>query len=177
MARKTRKTDEVLTPRILEKKKIALVGIDFYGDPFKDAGGWSEENEIGRLWQRFEKYYEQETVSVKHKTSDSGYELWIDFEGDEDTKDRYVFVGVAVERVEDIPLEFVAKTLPETRYAVFTLKGEKIKSRWSEEVYKNWLPAAGLKTSHDFLIECYDPKRFKGPADPESELDILVPIE
>jgi AraC family transcriptional regulator len=177
MVRKARKTKDALTPRILEKRKIALVGLDFYGDPFKDAAGWSEENEIGRLWQRFENYYEQERVSVKHKVSDSGYELWVDFEGEETTKERYIFVGVEVEKVEDIPLEFVAKTLPETRYAVFTLKGEKIKSNWSEDIYKKWLPEAGLKTSHEYLIECYDPKRFKGPADPNSELDILVPIE
>jgi predicted transcriptional regulator YdeE len=36
--------------------------------------------------------------------------------------------------------------------------------------------AAGLEQSHNFIIEYYDCRRFKGMGNPESELDIYVPI-
>jgi hypothetical protein len=38
--------------RILEKPGILLVGVSFFGDPFNINAEWSEENEIGRLWNR-----------------------------------------------------------------------------------------------------------------------------
>jgi len=37
-----------------------------------------------------------------------------------------VFVGVLVEKIENIPLKCVAKQLQATNYAIFTLKGDEI---------------------------------------------------
>ena len=164
-----------MPPRVTLKKKIILVGMDFFGNPYEKAGGWSEQNAIGQLWKRFENFYQNKKDSIKHSVSESGYELWIDFEGEKETKNKYIFVGVEVEKIEDLPLELVAKILPETRYAIFTLKGQEIKSDWSL-IWKKWLPDAGLKTSFDFMIEYYDSQRFKGMDNPDSELDIYVPI-
>ena len=42
-----------MEPRIVESERIILVGFSFFGDPFALSAGWTEENEIGRLWQRF----------------------------------------------------------------------------------------------------------------------------
>jgi AraC family transcriptional regulator len=165
-----------MPPRITQKKKIVLVGMDSFGNPYEKAGGWSEQNAIGQLWKRFENFYQNKKDSIKHSVSESGYELWIDFEGEKETKNKYIFVGVEVEKIEDLPLELVAKILPETRYAVFTLKGQKIKSDLPL-IWKKWLPDAGLETSFDFMIEYYDSQRFKGIDNPESELDIYVPIQ
>ena len=44
-----------MEPTIIERDKIILVGFSFFGDPFQ-AGEWTEENEIGRLWNRFMAY-------------------------------------------------------------------------------------------------------------------------
>jgi hypothetical protein len=38
-----------MEPKIIEKKVIILVGMDFYGNPYEKAGGWSEQNAIGEL--------------------------------------------------------------------------------------------------------------------------------
>jgi AraC family transcriptional regulator len=149
--------------------------MDFFGNPYEKAGGWSEQNAIGQLWKRFENFYQNKKDLIKHSVSESGYELWIDFEGDKESKNKYIFVGVEVEKIEDLPVELIAKILPETRYAVFTLKGQEIKSDWSL-IWKKWLPDAGLETSFDFMIEYYDSQRFKGIDNPDSELDIYVPI-
>jgi predicted transcriptional regulator YdeE len=84
---------------------------------------------------------------------------------------------VEVASLGDLPLELVARTLPETRYAIFTLKGGEIKSDWSSKIETQWLPEAGLTQSFPFIIECYDAQRFKGMDNANSELDIYVPVK
>jgi AraC family transcriptional regulator len=165
-----------MKPSITDKKKITLVGMDFFGNPTEKAEGWTEQNAIGQLWKRFNRFYENRKDSFKHLVSEAGHELWIDVEGEKDAKDKYIFVGLAVERIEDLPLELVAKPLPETRYAVFTLKMSDIKSGGIGGLWNTWLPETGLKTSHDFMIEYYDCLRFKGMDNPDSEVDFMVPI-
>ena len=116
-----------MQPKIIEKSGIILAGMDFYGDPYLKAGGWSEHNAIGELWQRFSNFFKTKKDSIKYLVSDAGYEVWIDFEGDKDTKNKYIFVGVEVTKLEDLPIEFVARIMPKTRYAVFTMKMPDIK--------------------------------------------------
>ena len=45
-----------MQPKIIRADQIMLVGMSFYGDPFETSAGWMEENQIGRLWQRFMAY-------------------------------------------------------------------------------------------------------------------------
>ena len=58
-------------PKIIDGGQIILVGFNFFGDPFKLSGGWTEENEIGRLWQRFMAYFAQQRQRIKHIASAS----------------------------------------------------------------------------------------------------------
>jgi predicted transcriptional regulator YdeE len=161
---------------IIKKKRIILVGMDFYGNPYKEAGGWSMQNAIGQLWKRFSAFYEKKKDTIKHLASESGYELWVDFDGKEDPKDDYIFVGAAVKKLQDPPLELVARILPETKYAVFTLKGDEIKSDWPSKAATQWLTETGLQRSYPYIIEYYDSKRFKGVDNKNAELDIYVPV-
>ena len=166
-----------MQPKIIEKRGIILVGMDFYGDPYLKAGGWSEQNAIGELWKRFMSCYGTKKDSIKHLVSDAGYEVWIDFEGEKDTKNKYIFVGVEVTKLEDLPIEFVARIMPKTRYAVFTMKMPDIKSGGIKMLWNKWLPETGLKTSSNYMIEYYDNQRFKGMDNPDSEIDFMVPIQ
>jgi len=166
-----------MEPRIIEKREIILVGMDFCGDPYTKAGGWSEQNEIGRLWKRFTSYFDKHKDKIKHLVSKSGYEVWVDNIEKLDEKDKYIFVGVEIEKMEDLPLGLVAKILPRTKYAVFTVKGKEIKSNWGNNINKDWLPKSSYKEAYNFLIEYYDENRFKGMNNEESELDIYVPIK
>jgi len=160
-----------------DKRKIILVGMDFYGNLYEKAGGWSEQNAIGQLWGRFNSFYAKKKDSIEHLASESGYELWVDFEGEEDQKSNHIFVGVEVGTLDDLPLELVARILPETRYAIYTLKGGKIKSDWPSKVVSQWLLKAGLEQSFTYIIEYYDSQRFKGLDNADSELDIYVPVK
>jgi predicted transcriptional regulator YdeE len=134
-------------------------------------------NSIGQLWQKFNRFYSRKKDTIKNLVSESGYELWLDSEDAEDNKEQYIFVGVEVSKLTKPPLELVARILPSTKYAVFTLKGNEIKSDWPTKSCGEWLTAAGLKRSHKYIIEFYDSQRFKGIDDPTSELDIYVPVK
>jgi AraC family transcriptional regulator len=161
-----------MKPKIIDSEGLNLVGMVFYGDPFKGAEGWSEENEIGKLWTRF---IAKEEL-IKNSVGEGGYEVHIEPEEYKDTKNFYVFVGVEVEKIDEVPHEMFVKVLPPTTYAVFTLKGEEIRSNWPESIYKEWLPQSLYEEAHKYLIEYYDSTRFKGMDNPESELDIYVPV-
>jgi AraC family transcriptional regulator len=166
-------------PKITEKKRLHLVGVDFFGKPYEKAGGWSAQNAVGELWKRVSRFIEKQKDSIKHLVSESGYELWIDFEEEKASGNKYIFVGLEVARLEDTPLELVAKILPETRYAVFTFTMREIKENWSktQDIWNKWLPKAGLEPAYDYMIEYYDSERFKGMDNPESELDFMVPVK
>lgn len=166
-----------MTPKITEKKRITLVGMDFFGNPTEKAAGWTEQNAVGLLWKRFSSFLDKKKGTIKHLVSEAGHEVWIDFEGEKDAKNKYVFVGREVEKLEDVPLELVARILPETRYAVFTLKMSDIKSGGIGKLWNTWLPETGLRTAYDYMIEYYDVQRFKGMDKPDSEVDFMVPIQ
>ena len=55
-----------MQPTIIQKDEIKLVGMSFYGDPFETSAGWTEENQIGRLWQRFMTYLAEHTDKIQH---------------------------------------------------------------------------------------------------------------
>ena len=45
---------------------MLLVGLSFFGDPFKSSAGWTEENEIGRLWVRFMAFLEDQGARIQY---------------------------------------------------------------------------------------------------------------
>jgi AraC family transcriptional regulator len=56
------------------------------------------------------------------------------------------------------------------------LRGPEITSNWPDAIYKGWLPQSGYEEAHKATVERYDGDRFKGVDDPESELEIWVPV-
>jgi AraC family transcriptional regulator len=166
-----------MEPQLIERGEMVLVGMVYYGDPFKSAGGWSQENEIGKLWQRFEAYWEKHDDAFQHVVNPKvAYELHIGTDEFAETKEYYVMAGVQVSEIKSPPLPTFVKVLPPTQYAVFTLRGDEIRSNWHAAIYDEWLPGSGYREAFEVTIERYDGDRFKGADDPESELDILVPI-
>ncbi len=163
--------------KMVESGQMLLVGLSFFGDPFAASGGWTEENEIGRLWSRFIKYCEHHADQLACVVEpDVNYELHIPHEETASTGHYEVFVGVQVERLEDVPVELSVKILPPTTYAVFTLKGQQITSEdWLKEI-QDWLDVSGHRQTHAYGFQRYD-SRFKGlDRIDESELDVYVPI-
>ncbi len=166
-----------MKPVIVEKPPLLLVGFNFFGDPFTSHAGWSEENEIGRLWKRWTTYFERNRKHFKHvKETDVMYEIHVYHAETPQTGEFEVFAGMEVAKLEDLPPEVVAKVLPESRYAVFTLVGQQIISDWPWLIDSEWLPPLDLQRLTTFSIQRYD-ERFKGMQNiEESELDVYIPL-
>jgi len=166
-----------MEPRIVERGEIILAGMVFYGDPVGSAGGWSQENEIGKLWTRFNTFWDAKQELIRNVVAPNvGYEVHIEPEEYAETRNFYVMVGVQVDKVQPLPLELSFKVLPATTYAVFTLRGSEITSNWPDRIYQEWLPNSAYEEAHKFTVEYYGPG-FKGMDDPESELEIHVPVK
>jgi predicted transcriptional regulator YdeE len=166
-----------MEPTILAERPLLLVGLDFFGDPFALSGGWTEENEIGRLWKRFMACLAAHPQRLRHVTSGAVmYEVHVGHEETAQTGEREVFVGLEVDRLEDVPVELVVKVLPAVAYAVYTLRGEEILSDWNRAFYHDWLPGSGYEAAYDYAVERYD-ERFKGVQRiAESTLEVYLPI-
>ncbi len=162
-----------MNPKIITEKEWLVVGMNFYGDPFSQASAWSEDNEIGLLWKRFMAF---DLARIKHRTApDTSLEIHIETQETAAKGVFEVFVGVQVERLQDVPFECVVKVLPAAQYAVFTLEGRRIVSDWSNAL-RDWMASSGYVRSRKYFIELYD-SRFKGMDKiDESVLDAYIPI-
>lgn len=166
-----------MEPKIVEKGEMLLVGFSFFGDPFADSGGWTEGNEIGRLWQRLMAYLQTRGSRIRHLCEPGVmYEVHVI---DEEAMVRghfQVFAGLEVDALEDVPTELLVKVLPSTTYAVFTLRGAEILSDWTKVIDEGWLAGSPYEQAHSFGFQRYD-ARFKGVDQIEdSVLEAWVPI-
>jgi predicted transcriptional regulator YdeE len=167
----------VMEPRIVKKGPIALLGLSFYGDPFAASGGWTEENEIGRLWSRLMRYLADRGDLIRHVVDEGvAYEVHVESEETAAKGYREVFVGIEVAQLEDVPVDLLIKILPPTTYAVFTFRGEQIASDWSMLI-QQWMHDAGYESAHRYGFQRYD-ERFQGVENlAESVLDVYVPVK
>ncbi len=166
-----------MEPKIFHLDQLILVGFSFFGDPFAESDGWTEENEIGRLWQRFMRYMQDHPGAIQHlKNEDVAYEVHVEGEETRSRGHREVFVGVAVARLADVPVELLVKILPAATYAVFSLKGEQIASDWSMSIGQ-WVRNSAYEAITNYGFQRYD-ERFRGVDNlAESELDVYVPLK
>jgi predicted transcriptional regulator YdeE len=167
-----------MEPTIVKRNQIILVGFSFFGDPFASSDGWTEENEIGRLWNRFMAYMAQHSERIKHITNpEVWYEVHIWHEETAAKGHFEVFVGAEVEQLENVPIEVSVKMLPPIKYAVFTLKGKQIVSDWSRTIYSEWMPGSGYQEAYAYMFQLYD-QRFKGLENLDaSALDVYIPVK
>ena len=169
--------DFMKEPQITQKISFQLLGCTYYGNPFHSAEEWTIENEVGKLWQRFMtlagKY--ASILSSISTNNNIGYEIHIEPEEYKTTKKYYVFVGVEVTNIKEVPLEMFVKILTETRYANFTTKVHDKDS--GAYIFKEWMPKKGYGQAYPYVIEAYDSRRFKGINDSESEIDWFIPVK
>lgn len=165
----------MLNPRITPLPAMVLAGFSFFGDPFHSHAGWTEENEIGRVWQRLTSFYDTLPEEQHHNVDESvWYELHLEHPGSIEKGEWEVFVGYQTDQPEAHAIELTVKFLPEMTWAVFTLKGSQIGN--FDQEYRQWLADSAYEETEKLLIERYD-ERFKGmDRMEESELDYLVPV-
>jgi len=153
-----------MEPEIITNSKMYLVGVIESGKNLSDVN-------IGKLWKKFETLEDQ----IKHEIPGIRYEIHIENKNSQPVR-HFCFIGIEVEKIEDIPIEMFVKEIPEGEYVSFThqFKDGGFKEAF-EKIY-TWLKNSKYKSSHPFDIQSYDPS-YKGPDDPNSEVEILIPVE
>jgi len=170
-------------PAIHQLERLVLGGFNFFGDPFRSSSGWTEENEIGRTWQRLMAYLHEPTSPLPPFKEKCSYEMHILHPESLNTGEFEVFVGL--ELAEDqpenripalqLPAEMCMKILPPSTYAVFELTGEEITTDW-QQFMQQWMDSAGYMQAHPFSFQRYD-ERFKGLDQiTESTIDVFIPV-
>jgi len=168
-----------MNPRIIKKEAMMLAGFSFFGNPFEESDPWSEGNEIGKLWQRFMAYWQQNGSDLNGiaAQNDVFYEVHISHPETALKSVYEVFIGVQVDQMKSVPLQLLVKVLPATQYAVFTLEGEEINSDWHFMIYQQWMPHSGYSAAYEYGFQSYD-DRFKGMDNlVDSVLDVYIPIK
>ena len=164
-------------PKIVERERISLVGLSFYGDPFSEKGAWTEENEIGKLWKRFMSYLSNDKLNLSN-VGDLRvcYEVHILHPETNLSGEYEIFTGFETSDVGQTPPELLVKYLPANSYAVFTLTGKDIISDWHQMIYQTWMPESGYREAYSYSFQLYD-ERFKGMNRlEESSLDLYIPV-
>ncbi len=166
-----------MQPQIIHQPPLVLIGLSFYGDPFQLNGAWTEENEIGRLWQRFMGLWSQQPGIFPPLVQPGvTYEIHILHPESQERGEHEVFVGMQAAQPQPVSAMLSYKLLPESQYALFTLAGQQIIEDWWNPIVADWLPTSGYAYDAGFSIQRYD-ERFKSIEQiDESELDILIPI-
>ena len=167
-----------MNPKIIPRRPIILVGMNFFGDPFNKASSWSEDNEIGRLWKRFNLFLENNPESINYRKNTAAFlEVHIINEQINETGEYEVFVGTEVEKIKEIPLECAAKFLPSTEYAVFSISGKEITDMdlW-KKVYDEWIPNAGYESSYNYNFQFYGKKCFDLNKIEDAKVDLYFPV-
>ncbi|MCD4650899.1 MAG: GyrI-like domain-containing protein [Candidatus Cloacimonetes bacterium] len=127
--------------KFIKQYRLVLAGFNYYGDPFSISAEWTEENEIGRLWNRFMSWFEQHRETVEQfSTPGVAYEMHL--YGNEANEKGYfdIFTGFSVRNIEEVPFELLIRYLPESDYAILTVSGDEITMDWSEIIKTDLLP-------------------------------------
>jgi len=129
---------------------------------------------IPKLWQNFMPRRNQ-VVDASTKAN-LGVSFPIPAKEKPHPEEQYYIAGTEVKNFDHVPAGMDTLVIPAGDYAVFTHKGEINKiEQTMNYIYGIWLPSSGKKLRVAPDMEYYD-ERFK-MNDPDSELDIYVPIE
>lgn len=155
---------------------LLLGGVSFYGDPFRQKGGWDSENEIGNTCRR---YTEIATENPERPYSAGKHRFYeVHIYGKETADKGYfeVFVGEEITTAE-LPVHLVSKYIAASDYLKVTLTGGEITEDWWKRLDEELLPEFGVIRNGTYIIEAYD-ERFKGMEQIEaSEMDAYIPVK
>jgi predicted transcriptional regulator YdeE len=152
-----------MDPRIVEQSQLMLVGI-------VGSGAGVGELDIHGMWERLQRGDD----GIKHQVPGAGYELHVQLEADPPM--HFCMVAVEVTAIDDVPTEMFAKVLPAHTYAVFTHRFGDGGFGAAYERIDKWLRDSDYTDPYHFDLQRYD-SRFKGIDDPDSVVEIYVPIE
>lgn len=158
---------DFMEPKIVDLDEFNIIGIQVVGSPV--------DGSFGTTWPVLFERHSEITSKVGMKTS-----YGVQSYSKELMKSgvwKYT-AGLETTNAKNIPEGMSIISIPSNQYAVFEYKGA-ISSELGkkfEYIYKKWLPESGYILAGQYDFEKYD-ARFKGPKNPESILEIYVPVK
>jgi predicted transcriptional regulator YdeE len=159
-------------PKMVDMGELKLIGMETT-TTFKN-----ELKDGTTLWGDFMKRGNE----INGKTGNIGiydvHEYYSDYTNFNEETPFAIIASLEVNNVDSVPPGMVSKTLPAARYAVFTHKGTLTTFQDSYlYIYRDWFPKSGYKVNKSEYFEYFNPQRFKGMTDLNSEVDIYIPVE
>ena len=151
-----------MKPQFINKPEMILVGI-------VGCGSDVSQIDIAGLWRRFDEH----SRYIEHQVKGKGYEIHIQEKTDPPM--HFCLAGVEVQRIGHLPTELLVKVIPACEYAIFTHHFREGGYGYAFKAVYDWLETSEYASAYQFDIQCYD-SRFNGSDDPESVLEIWVPI-
>lgn len=153
-----------MEPRIVNLPKFCVVGVSVFGD--------GQSGLFPKVWDMYMRI--RKDMKWKNEKVGFGVEFYTE-EFEKEKKWFYMACG-EVENLDNIPAAMVGKIIPAHTYAVFTHKGLlRDLHKTFQYAYHEWLPASKHKIADCYDFELYD-ERFKGGDNPNSEIDIYIPV-
>ena len=153
-----------MEPRVVTLSQFFVVGVAVYGD--------GKSGLFPKAWDMYMRM--AKNIELKNPKVGYGVEYYTEEFGKEH-KFFYMACG-EVGDLNSIPASLVGKVIPAHTYAVFTSKGSVNElKRVFQYAYHEWLPKSKYKIADWYDFEYYD-ERFKGMDNPESEIDIYIPV-
>lgn len=146
----------------LEEKKF--IGKHWFG---------KHKEDISSLWCSFMSKIE----TIPNKTPSQNQYGICYMEGNEPSQEHFHYIACReVSSIESIPESLSSKTLPASKYAVYTHKGPlDTLADTFHKVYSEWLIEDGLEPITDLSFELYDERFIYN--NEHSEMDIYIPIK
>ncbi len=153
-------------PEIVSLKEIKLVGIPFYYD-------LSMGNDLTEQWSLLTQNL---SIIPNLKKPAEFYQMQFWFPT-QDNESLYFFIAVAADKLELIPIQLTAKTIPAQTYFKFRHKGLANQvGHTYRYIYEEWLPSTDYKLPSHFNFEYYGDE-YLGPYNENSISEIYIPIE
>lgn len=155
-----------MEPKIITKPAFTMLGLRYFGK--------NEHGEIPELWNQFNR--RMEALGGLPNETGGAIGLCTTPENNSPEGEFEYVAGLPVSKVEDVPDDFVVRSVPEQTYAVFAHKGDMPSlGKTYEYIYESWLPQSGYQLASKMDFEYYN-EDFKDFA-PDSVFYIYVPIE
>lgn len=175
---KQRVTKEILShllkgvtmkPKIVDLPEFKVIGVR------QTVTLKTAQDKIAKQWRNFNPRVRE----IPNKDGEHvayGICEYVDFSDFTEETPYNELVSVGVTSLGEIPEGMTGKVIPACKYAVFTHKGKTdTLMQTYDYIYKTWLPNSGYELAKHDDFELYD-YRFIGVNDPNSELDIYIPV-
>lgn len=158
---------DMIKPKITTLDTFNVVGIQVTGSP--------SDGSFGQTWPAlFARHHE-----VKNDTGmQTSYGIQSYSETSLKTGIWEYTAGLETKMQQPLPKGMTLIEVPANQYAVFVYKGA-VGPKLGElfrAIYQQWLPTSGYALAGSYDFEKYD-ERFKGPQNPDSILEIYIPIK